>query len=183
MRVTKFAASAIAVAACGSVAVAVAGPSLAAVNAPDPDMSVVVAPDRRVPPAAALQQQLDAVGALGETLTLVSRIGKESQSRTPDVAALKELQQRVRSSTARLADSVRQAPPGTGRQAADPAGDVRDLLAKLAAAIQKLIDAAEKKDAAGVQAAITEALTVVKELLAKLPVAPGGAPVTSRLPL
>ncbi|MGK5546902.1 hypothetical protein ACSNOH_19545 [Streptomyces sp. URMC 127] len=183
MRVTKFAASAIAVVACGSVAVAVAGPSLAAVNAPDPDMSVVV-PPAAVPKTAAAQQQLDAVGQLGEALTLFSRIGKEAQSKTPDVDALKEMQQRLQSATGRLGDSLRQYPPGsTGRPATDPVGDVQDLLRKLGAAVRKLVGAAERNDSAGVQAAINEALSVVKDLLAKLPLAGGGMPLPTPLPL
>ncbi|PSJ24763.1 hypothetical protein B7P34_31625 [Streptosporangium nondiastaticum] len=181
MRVNKFAASAIAVAACSSVAVAVAGPSLAAVNAPDPDMSVIVTPSKA--PKAAVQQQLDAVGQLGEMLTLLSRIGKEAQSKTPDVAALKEMQQRLRAATARLADSLRTSPPARGRQATDPVGDVHDLLKKLAAAVQKVIDAVEKKDRAGVQAALTEALTVLKDLLSKLPLTGDGMPLPVPLPL
>ncbi|MCF3104762.1 hypothetical protein IPZ58_24675 [Streptomyces roseoverticillatus] len=181
MRVNKFAASAIAVAACGSVAVAVAGPSLAAVNAPDPDMSVVVTPS--AVPKAAVQQQLDAVGQLGEVLTLLSRIGKEAQSKTPDVAALKEMQQRLQAATGHLSDSLRASPPARGRQATDPVGDVHDLLKKLAAAVQKLVDAVEKKDRAGVQAAITEALAVVKDLLSKLPLTGDGMPLPVPLPL
>ncbi|MET9413936.1 hypothetical protein ABZY03_07040 [Streptomyces klenkii] len=186
MRVNKFAASAIAVAACGSVAVAVAGPSLAAVNAPDPDMSVVVTiPSEAPKPGAAAQQQqqLDAVGQLGEVLTLISRIGKEARSKTPDVAALKDMQQRLRAATGHLSDSLRQSPPTRGRTATDPVGDVQDLLKKLGAAVQKLIAAAEKNDSAGVQAAINEALTVVKDLLAKLPLTGAGSNMPLPVPL
>ncbi|MFC5147904.1 hypothetical protein [Streptomyces aureoversilis] len=183
MRVNKFAASAIAVAACGSVAVGVAGPSLAAVNAPDPDMSVVL-PATEPKSAAAVHQQLDAVGQLGEALTLVSRIGKEAQSRTPDTGALKEMQQRLRSSADRLTDSLRQqSPPSSGRPAVAPPDDVRDLLKKLHKAIGKLIDAAAKRDSAGVRSAITEALAVVKDLLAKLPLAEDGSTLPAPLPL
>ncbi|MBF6045822.1 hypothetical protein GO001_11395 [Streptomyces sp. NRRL B-1677] len=185
MRVHKFAAPAIAVAACGSVAVAVAGPSLAAVNAPDPDMSVVVTIPSEAPKsgAAAQQQQLDAVGQLGEVLTLISRIGKEARSKTPDVAALKDMQQRLRAATGHLSDSLRQSPPTRGRTATDPVGDVQDLLKKLGAAVQKLIAAAEKNDTAGVQAAINEALTVVKDLLAKLPLTGAGSNMPLPVPL
>ncbi|QLE74081.1 hypothetical protein FGW37_23060 [Streptomyces rectiverticillatus] len=182
MRVNKFAASAIAVAACGSVAVGVAGPSLAAVNAPDPDMSVVL-PATEPKSAAAVHQQLDAVGQLGEALTLVSRIGKEAQSRTPDTDALKEMQQRLRSSADRLTDSLRQSPAASGRPAAAPPDDVHDLLKKLQKAIGQLIDAATRKDSAGVQSAITEALAVVKDLLAKLPLAGDGSTLPAPLPL
>ncbi|GGX81520.1 hypothetical protein [Streptomyces hiroshimensis] len=182
MRVNKFAASAIAVAACASVAVGVAGPSLAAVGAPDPDMSHVL-PATEPKSAAAVHQQLDAVGQLGDALTLVSRIGKEAQSRTPDVDALKEMQQRLRASANRLGDSLRQSPPAVGRPAAAPGDDVHDLLKKLQKAIEKLIDAATKHDQPGVQAAITEALTVVKDLLAKLPLAEDGSTLPAPLPL
>ncbi|MGK5729276.1 hypothetical protein [Streptomyces sp. URMC 124] len=182
MRVNKFAASAIAVAACGSVAVGVAGPSLAAVNAPDPDMSHVL-PATGPRTTAAVHQQLDAVGQLGEALTLVSRIGKEAQSATPDVEALKDMQQRLRSAANRLTDSLRQSPPGTGRPAAAPGDDVQELLKKLQKAIEKLIAAAAQKDSAGVEMAITEALTVVKDLLAKLPMPAEASSLPAPLPL
>ncbi|MEU1817612.1 hypothetical protein ABZ543_20800 [Streptomyces roseifaciens] len=182
MRVNKFAASAIAVAACGSVAVGVAGPSLAAVNAPDPDMSVVL-PATGPKSAPGVHQQLDAVGQLGEALTLVSRIGKEAQSRTPDADALKEMQQRLRSSANRLTDSLRKSPPSSGRPAVAPPDDVHDLLKKLQKAIEKLIGAATKNDQEGVQSAITEALAVVKDLLAKLPLTEDGSTLPAPLPL
>ncbi|MCC3766666.1 hypothetical protein [Streptomyces sp. UNOC14_S4] len=145
---------------CGALALGTAGPALAA--APPPPSAA-----GRAGPAPAANTD-EVIANLADTLALATRFTREARAKAPNVAALRDLQQRVRHSSDRLLSAVWARGVNDARARDDVSG-VQKQLDKLNQDLPALLKAVQDKDTSKVTSLVPQVLADLQALLTSVP--------------